>query len=132
MGLRFGLALALLGACAQEHASAPVDSCQLALAMLSEALVGARASGEPACSEDADCVVLQTSVYCDNILDIRSCGEVVHRDVRDRYVDAQVSERICGAVQGAELGCTVTSACVSVSPVCSDGQCVNAPPLLPP
>jgi len=127
MGLRFLLALALLGACAQEHSGAPGDSCELALSMLDEALSGARADGEPACTDDADCVVLQTSVYCDNILDIRLCGQIVHREVRDRYVAAQVSQRICRAVQGAEYGCNVVPLCAGVLPTCSAGRCVAVP-----
>jgi hypothetical protein len=125
MASRFLLALALLGACAQEHSSAPGDACELARSMLSEALLGARAGGEPACTEDADCVILHTGVYCDNILDIRDCGQVVHRVVRDRYVAAPVSERICSAVQGAEYGCSVMPSCAAgLVPSCSAGQCV--------
>ena len=127
MRVRFLSAFVLLGACAEEHPEAPGETCQRAAAMRNEALNSAMA-GEPVCTADSDCVQLDARVECPNLVMISDCGMVVHRDVRDRYEAARVSERICRALAGSEYGCSLQPSCIaSGPPVCEAGQCVASP-----
>lgn len=130
--LRSGLCVLplLLAACLSEGpegTSGPSDACSTALSMQHEALDMAM-TDPPQCVSDADCVSFSLAVHCDELLDIRDCPRAVHRVVAERYDAKSVNERICRAVNGAELGCSVGPICAATGPiVCVSGECSNAP-----
>jgi hypothetical protein len=126
--VRILLATTALGACVESHAEAPGETCRLATSLRDRALDDALAT-QPACVEDADCLLLMASVQCDDVLQLGDCGRPAHRAALAHYAAAKVNERVCEAVQGAEFGCSVLPLCsAGGTAACSAGQCVFAQP----
>lgn len=83
----------------------------------------------PQCMSDQDCVVMSLAIDCPNLVQLRDCGEAVHREVARRYAEMHVNEAICEAVEGAEIGCSNGPSCANAGdPQCDAGRCVR--PLL--
>jgi hypothetical protein len=124
MRVQILLLAAVVGACAEEHSEAAGDTCQVAASVRDKAVDDARAD-EPACTQDADCVLLYASIQCREV-HLSACGLPVHRAVLARYEAAKVNERVCEAVEGAELGCSLLTSCAGgLSTVCSAGSCAT-------
>jgi hypothetical protein len=82
------------------------------------------ASG-PACAADEDCVVFRATIECDNV-QLGDCGTVVHRDALSNMAWSKVEQEICRAVEGSELGCSVSAACAELGPPrCLHGLCTQ-------
>jgi hypothetical protein len=80
----------------------------------------------PACQSDDDCVVISLAVECPQVVYLRDCGFVVHREVARRYAEMGVNAAICHAVEGAETSCSLGPSCLATgAPECREGVCLN-------
>jgi hypothetical protein len=80
----------------------------------------------PACESADDCVSISLTVECPEVVYVRDCGFVVHREVARRYAEMGVNAAICRAVEGAATSCSVGPSCLAAAPPeCHEGRCVS-------
>lgn len=79
-------------------------------------------ASQPACSSDADCVTVDTSIECSGI-SIGSCGDVMHRAAAALWSADAICERIEDASSPSKYFCSQEASCAAVRLACTAGVC---------
>jgi hypothetical protein len=131
---RPSLSLLLLGACAAGDnvrdatdglsSQEPESACSVVTDERARALEMLSRSA-PACTEDADCVLLSADVSCRGA-SVELCAMIVHREFAAAWDESAVCDAVEERLPPSDEGCSIQASCVPPGePTCVEGACVG-------
>lgn len=101
-------------------------ACEVGPGIVGQSIATLKASA-PACTADADCVLIDTDVDCPSF-STAACGRTaMHRDVAPKWSSSEVCREIAAAVTPSKYTCEQECVSIEVKPACTSGVCTEVP-----